>query len=167
MNMLKKLMPLILVGLLRKTDNDARIKEIKGGITSITGFATTTALNYVKNMLSNFSVLVKQTDYDAKIKDIESKYFTTSDHNKSKKSATKAELKAEEDKVLKLQTYDSSLFIGQSYVINDGPQNFLIFQPIYKTLKMSVGLSDTSVEWDSKGLWNEKVKPCVTENLRN
>ena len=47
--------------------------------------------------------------------------------------ATKVELKAEQDKILKLQTYDLSLFIGQSYFNKDGPQNYLVFQPIYKT----------------------------------
>ena len=144
---------------------DARINEIKGGITSITGFATTAAHNDIKNVISNFSILVKQTDYDAKIKDIESRYFTTSDHNKSKKSATKAESKAEKDKIVKLQTYDSSLFIGQSYLSNDKSQSFLIFQLIYKTCKMSVGLSAATVEWEYKGLWNENIKPCVTANL--
>ena len=44
--------------------------------------------------------------------------------------ATKAELKAEQDKIVKLQTYDLSLFIGQSYFNNDGTQLYLIFQPI-------------------------------------
>ena len=33
--------------------------------------------------------------------------------------ATKAELKAEQDKIVKLQTYDLSLCIGQSYFVND------------------------------------------------
>ena len=35
-----------------------------------------------------------------------------------KKLAAKAELKAEQDKLVKLQTYDLSLFIGQSYFNN-------------------------------------------------
>ena len=38
---------------------------------------------------------------------------------KIKKSAMKAELKAEEDKIIKIQTLDLSLFIGQSYFRND------------------------------------------------
>ena len=33
----------------------------------------------------------------------------------------------------KLQTFDSSLFIGQSYFNNDGVQLYLIFHPINKT----------------------------------
>ena len=36
--------------------------------------------------------------------------------------ATKARLKAEQDKILKLETYDLSLFIGQTYFNNDGAQ---------------------------------------------
>ena len=32
----------------------------------------------------------------------------------------------------KLQTYESNLFIGQSYFGNNGSQNFLIFQAILK-----------------------------------
>ena len=34
--------------------------------------------------------------------------------------ATKVELKAEQDKLVRLQTNDKSLFIGQSYFKNDG-----------------------------------------------
>ena len=45
----------------------------------ITGLPTTAALNVVKNKIPNGSNLVKKTDYDAKISDIETKYFTTSD----------------------------------------------------------------------------------------
>ena len=35
----------------------------------------------------------------------------------------------------KLQTYDSSLFIGQSYFFSDGAQLNLIFRTFYYTLK--------------------------------
>ena len=60
--------------------------------------------------------------------------------------AVKAELKAEQDKIVKLQTYDSSLFIGQSYFNNDGAQLYLLFQPIYKTVAKFSGLKDTISE---------------------
>ena len=49
-------------------------------------------------------------------------------HGKTTKFVTKGELRAEKDKIVKLQT---SLFIGQSYFTNDESQNFLIFQPIF------------------------------------
>ena len=61
-----------------------------------------------------------------------------------KKTRTLA-TKAEQDKLEELQTYDSSLFIGQSHVGRDGSQSFLIFQPIYKTFKSPTGLTDTIV----------------------
>ena len=37
---------------------------------------------------------------------------------------TQAELKVEQDKIVKLQTFDLSFFIGQSYFTNDGSQNY-------------------------------------------
>ena len=72
--------------------------------------------------------LINESDLDRKIKE----EITT--------LATKAELKAEQDKMVKLQTYDLSLFIGQGYFINDGSQNYLVFQPIYKTITTFSGL---------------------------
>ena len=64
----------------------------------------------------------------------------------------------------KLQTFDSSLFIGQNYFSNDGGQLFLIFQTIYKTVATFSGLSDTISEWKSKRLSNRKIKPLYTAN---
>ena len=64
----------------------------------------------------------------------------------------------------KLQTFDSNLFIGQSYFNNDGAQLYLIFQPIYKTITTFSGLSNTTSEWESKRLSNEKFKPPHTAN---
>ena len=43
--------------------------------------ANTGALTAVENKMSNVTNLIKKTDYDAKISDIESKYFTTADYN--------------------------------------------------------------------------------------
>ena len=64
----------------------------------------------------------------------------------------------------KLQTFDLSLFIGQSYFNNDGAQLCLIFQPIYKTTAIFSGLPDAVSEWASKELSNEKFKPLYTIN---
>ena len=44
--------------------------------------------------------------------------------------AKKAELKAEEDNIVKLQTYDLSLFISQNYFVNHGSQLHLILKPL-------------------------------------
>ena len=44
--------------------------------------ATNSALTAVENKISDVSNLVKKTDYDAKILDIESNYITTANYNK-------------------------------------------------------------------------------------
>ena len=72
---------LILVDLLKKTDYNAKISEIKSKIPTINGLATKNALTAVENKIPDISNLVKKTDYDAKIKDIEKK-VTNHDHDK-------------------------------------------------------------------------------------
>ena len=67
---------------LPKTDYDAKISEIKGEIPITDGLLTTAASNAVDNEITDFSDLVKKTNHAAKLSDIESKYFTTSDYNK-------------------------------------------------------------------------------------
>ena len=44
--------------------------------------------------------------------------------------ATKAELKAEQDKIAKLKAFDSSYFRGKSHFEDDGTQHYLVFQPM-------------------------------------
>lgn len=58
----------------------------------------------------------------------------------------------------KLQTCDSSIFIGQRYFFNDGSQNFLIFQTILNTSAVPTGLTGTIIVWQSKALPNQKNK---------
>ena len=41
--------------------------------------------------------------------------------------ATKAGLKAEQDKITKLQAFDSSYFQGKSHFENAGTRNYLVF----------------------------------------
>ena len=73
-------------------------------------------------------------------------------------------MKAGQDKKVKLQTYDLHFFIDQSYFNNDGSQNYLIFQTIYKTITTFSVLTSTISEWESKGLSNEKFKPTYISN---
>ena len=77
--LVKKLTGIDTSRLVKKTDYDAKINEIKVKILSIIGLAITAALNGAKNKISNIIDLVKLPDYDAKIKDLENKCFTTSD----------------------------------------------------------------------------------------
>ena len=54
-----------------------------------------TALTAVKNKIPDISNLVKKTDYNAKILDIESKYITTADYNKFTKGFVSKSIKSE------------------------------------------------------------------------
>ena len=58
-------------------------------------------------------------------------------------------------------SFDSSYFIGKSHFEEDGAQNYLIFQPMYKYLKL---ISNTLniLLWQSEGLSNENVAPPNT-----
>ena len=74
--------------------------------------------------------------------------------------ATKAELKAEQDKIIRLQAFNSSYFCGKNY-FEDGTQNYLIFQPMYKDFKKN-GNTDHISAWKLKGLSDESKKPLST-----
>ena len=63
-----------------------------------------------------------------------------------------------------MQTYNSSLFIGQVSLAMMDLYFFLIFQQLYKTFKMPVGITNKIIDWESKGLSNEKIKPPITAN---
>ena len=55
-----------------------RLKKIP----NITHLATTTALTVVENKIPNVSNLVKKTDYNTKISEVENKITTDHDHDK-------------------------------------------------------------------------------------
>ena len=62
---------------------NSKINEIKGKMTNITNLATATAaLTDVGNKIPNVSNLVKKTDYNTKISEIENKIITDHDHDK-------------------------------------------------------------------------------------
>ena len=63
--------------LVNKVDFNAKIKDIKDKVPSITNLVTTAALTGVKDKIPNVSDLAKKADFVEKVKEIESKYFTT------------------------------------------------------------------------------------------
>ena len=57
------------------------------------------------------------------------RFVYNSDLNKKLATlATKTELKAGQDKIIKSQAFDSSYFRGKSQFEDDGTQNYLVFQ---------------------------------------
>ena len=95
--------------------------------------------------------LITKTDFDAKHSSL--RKITA---NKSKDLLVEKEYK-------KLKTFDSSYFIGQSHFEEDGTQNYLVFQPIYKYFKIIANKKYIS-SWQSKGLSDEIIKPPVTSD---
>ena len=67
-----------------------------------------------------------------------------------------------ESELNKLKTFDSGYFIGKSHFEEGGTQNYLVFQPMNKYLK--VGNSDYVLSWASKGLPNESITAPTAPN---
>ena len=80
-----------------------------------------------------------------------------------KKLAAKAELKAEQDKITKLQVFDSSYFPGKSCFEDDHTQNYSVFQLIYRYFKTINGDDYISL-WKFKGLSHESINPPSTSD---
>ena len=49
-----------------------------------------------------------------------------------------------ENEFKKLKTFDSSYFIGKSHFEEDGTQNYLVFQPMYRYFKQIAGVGNGS-----------------------
>ena len=94
-----------------------------------------------------------KTDFDAKLSSLNNKIT----QNKTKHLLVENELN-------KLKTFDSGYFIGKSHVEEDGTQNYLVFQPIYRYFKaffITQSLEHVS-ERKCKGLSNESFKAIST-----
>ena len=84
-------------------------------------------------------------------------FINNSDLNKKVATlATKAELKAEPDIIVKLQAFDSNYYRGT--------QNLLVFQPMHRYF-LKIGNSYHISSWKSKGLSDESIKrPTISDN---
>ena len=61
----------------------------------------------------------------------------------------------------KLKTFDSGYFIGKSHFGEDGTQNYLVFQPMYRYFRLITNTSNI-LSWKSKGLSNKSFDPPNT-----
>ena len=115
----------------------------------------------VENKIPSISDLVKKTDYDTKVKEIENRMISLNKKivsNKTKDISIEIELK-------KLKTFDLSHFRGKNYFDEDGNQNYYIFQPIYRYLKVAYVNDITYISsWKSRGLNDVKIESIKTSN---
>ena len=78
--------------------------------------------------------------------------------NKTKDIAIEKEFK-------KLNTFDLSYFLGKNYFDEDGTENYYIFQPISKYLKVAyVNDINHILSWKSRGLNDIKIEYIKTNN---
>ena len=87
----------------------------------------------VENKFPSISGSVKKTNYDTKIGEIENKMINL---NKKFLSSKTKDISIVND-LKKLKTFDLSYFRGKNHFDEDGNQNYYIFQPISKYLKVA------------------------------
>ena len=138
--------------LVKKTDYNKKVTEIEKKLTnhSHDKYITTTEFNKLATDTFNARIvqanLVKKTDFDNKLSDFNRKIVS----NKTKDICIAKEL---------------SYFHGKNYFDEDGNQNYYIFQPISKYLKV-VHVNDITyiLSWKSKGLNDAKIDSINTNN---
>ena len=135
--------------LVKKADYDTKISDIEKKITDhdhdkyiTTPEFNTMAANVFNARLAQANVKTK-TDFDAKLSSFNKKITTS----KTKHLLVESELK-------KLEKFDAAYFRGKNYFEEDGTQNYLVFQPVYKYFEKT---GDKVSSWKSKGLSDEKI----------
>ena len=122
--------------LIKKTDYYTKISEIgnKGNDHNHDKYITTSEFNTMeadvfKARLAAQTDFIRKPDFDSKLKEISDRVTK----NKTKHFLVENELK-------KLQKFDAAYFRGKSHFEEDGTQNYLVFQPMYRYFKRFAGV---------------------------
>ena len=146
--------------LVKKADYDTNVTEIENKLIDHnhdkyidTSNFNTLATNFFNARLAQAN-LITNTDFDAKLSNLNRKIT----ENKSKRLLIKDELN-------KRKTFDSSYFIGKGHFEENGTQNYLVFQLIFRYFKVNtINVTGYVLSWQSKRLPAEGVKPPATSN---
>ena len=143
------------------------LTTVENKIPDISNLATKTALTNLCNTVLNISALIKISHYDARIKEIESKFVinTGFDSKFTKENViTKINFDAKITEVENnIKTFTSSYFRGKIYFDEDDTQNYLVFLPIGRYFRLIPNKKYIS-SWKSKGLSDETITPYVTSD---
>ena len=73
-----------------------------------------------------------------------------------------------ENELKKLQKFDAAYFRGKSHFEEDGTQNYLVFQPMYRYFKRTAGVGSGNhiYFWKSRGLSDEKLNSITASNYK-
>ena len=138
-------------GLIKTPDFNTKVTGIEGKIPSVSSLATNSALTAVENKIPDVRSLAKKINLDTEVKKI-------SDRVTSNKTR---HWQIENEQKNKLEKIDSSYFKGKSHFEEDGTQNYLVFQGVYKYFE-DADVSKTLIKfyansWISRGLSNGKI----------
>ena len=144
--------------LVKKTDFNTKVTEIQNKLNNHNHdkYTDTSKFNKLASDVFNAKLaktnLITKTDFNAKLSNLNRKIT----QNKSKDLLVENELN-------KLKTFYFSYFIGKSHFGEDGTQNYLVFQTMYKYFKMITN-TDYISSWKSEGLSAESIKPPTTSD---
>ena len=149
--------------LVQKRDYDTKISGIEKKLTDHNHDKYITTPEFNKFSAEIFAArlaqgnLITKTDFDNKLISLNKKINS----NKTKHLLV-------ENKFKKLQTFDSIYFRGKSYFEEDGAENYLVFQPMYRYFKKisSVGNGKYIYFWKSKGLSDKRINSITASNYR-
>ena len=147
--------------LVTKADYNTKISEIEKKVSDYNHdkYITNPEFNNLAAGVFNARLtqanLVAKTDFDTKLQSF-SKRVTS---NKTKLLLVENELK-------KLKTFGLSNFKGKGHFEEDGTQNHLVFQPIYRYFKKIAGVGSSNYIYfcKSKGLSDERINSISTSN---
>ena len=115
-------------------------------------------LTNLSNTVPDINTLIKKSDYETKIAEIESKYVRNTGFDSKLAQANVITTRNFDAKIIEiknnmkiLQIFDSSYFRGKNYFEEDGTKNYLVFQPIQKYFKLNANTLYI-LSWQSKGL---------------
>ena len=146
----------------KKTDCSTKISEIENKVNNhshdkciTTPEFNALAADVFKARLAAQTDLIRKPDFDSKLKGSNDRVTK----NKNKYLLVENELK-------KLQKFDAAYFRGKSHVEEDGTQNYLVFQPMYRYFKRIAGIGSGNYIyfWKSKGLFDESFDSITASN---
>ena len=145
--------------LVKKTDYHTKVTETENKLNNHNHdkYIDTSEFNKLATDVFNARLaqvnLITKTDFNAKLLSLNRKIT----QNKSKHLLVENVLNT-------LKSFDSRYFIGKSHFGEDGTQNYLVFQPMYKYFTMITN-TDYVSSWKSKGLSSESFKsPTTSDN---
>ena len=150
--------------LVEKTDYNTKIREIENKVNDrnhdkyiTTPEFNTMAADFFKARLAAQTDLIRKSDFDFKLKGISDRVTK----NRTKYLLVENELK-------KLQKFDAAYFRDKSHFEEDGTQNYLVFQSMYRYFKRiaGVGSGNYIYFWKSKGLSDERLDSITASNYK-